>query len=225
MRGTTMKTHSCSFFMRLMVILIPILLLSGCFTRTKPYYMVEQYTLEYNPPVIQGTTALDELMKVERFSVAQSFNSTAMVYKPDLFKLAIYNYSRWRVNPGDLVTDYLLRDLRNSGIFRAVFSYRDAETTRFILKGGIEEFLELDEQNSAKAMLSISVALLDLSEKEITRKVLFQKGYRFSEPLKERTAEGLARGMSNAMAQFSEQLVKDINSAVKNRVTRRVEKN
>ena len=45
--------------------------------------------------------------------MAQAYNTTAMVYQPSAFKQETYNYHRWRVNPGYLVTDYLARDLRD----------------------------------------------------------------------------------------------------------------
>jgi cholesterol transport system auxiliary component len=218
-RGEEMKPHTIGLYMklRILLILIPALLLTGCFTRAKTPYIVEQYILEYSSPVFKDHALLDESIKIERFSTAQSFNSTAMVYKPHAFKLAVYNYNRWRVTPGDMVTDYLLRDLRNSGLFRAVLSYRDVDSTRFTLEGVIEEFLELDEGSNGKAILSLNIALLDQNQKEITRKVIFQKGYRLIEPQKEQTPEGLAQGMSAAMARLSEQLINDIYSAVKNR--------
>jgi cholesterol transport system auxiliary component len=79
----------------------------------------------------------------------------------------------------------------------------------------IEEFLELDEGSNGKAVLSLNIALLDQNQKEITRKVIFQKGYRLIEPQKEQTPEGFAQGMSAAMARLSEQLINDIYNAVK----------
>jgi cholesterol transport system auxiliary component len=68
-----------------------------------------------------------------------------MVYKegPNLRNVDAYN--RWRIKPGDMVTDYLVRDLRNSGLFRAIFSYNDSKETRYLLEGQIDEFLEVNK--------------------------------------------------------------------------------
>ena len=73
-----------------------------------------------------------------------------MVYQPAPFKLQQYQSSTWRVNPGDMVTDYLLRDLRNQKLFKAVFSYREPSTARFALEGEIEQFAEVDETGGQK---------------------------------------------------------------------------
>jgi ABC-type transporter Mla MlaB component len=82
--------------------------------------------------------------KVELLSVAQAFNTNAMVYQPRRFQSQSYNYSRWRANPGYLVTDYLIRDLRESRLFQAVFGPDRGDKYRFKLEGGVAEFQELD---------------------------------------------------------------------------------
>src|SRR5512139_3103638 len=92
--------------------------LSGC---GKSPMLVNQYLLEYPAPVTGGKAKLSEGVKVELFSVAQAFNTTSIVYQPQPFQSQVYNYSRWRANPGNLVTDYLIRDFRESGLFKAVF--------------------------------------------------------------------------------------------------------
>jgi len=187
-----------------------VLFAAGCFGRTKPPLLVEQYTLEYAPPAADASVRIDGSIKIERFSAAQSFNSPAMLYRPQTYKLAAYNYNRWRVNPGDMVTDFLARDFRTSNVFSAVFTYRDIENTRFFIEGGVEEFLETLEDDNWKAVLKLNVSFIDGSQKELTKRLVFQKQYHFSESLKGHSPEEFARGMSLNMQRFSEQLIKDI---------------
>jgi cholesterol transport system auxiliary component len=188
----------------------------GCSLGGKPAYSVKHYVLEYPSPQRVGVQRFNELLKVERFSVSPTFNSTAMVYRENPFGRDAYHYERWRVNPGDMVTDLIVRDLRNSGLFRAIFSYLDGEETRFLLEGQVEEFLELEEKDSWRAMLGVSITLLDLTKKERAEKVVFQRSYRFGELFTEKTPEGLAGGMSRAMESFSKQLIRDLVQAMKN---------
>jgi ABC-type uncharacterized transport system auxiliary subunit len=191
---------------------------AGCFSRPKPAYMIDQYTLDYPAPVVAGLKALDESIKVERFSVSQSYNSQAMVYRTQPFKLAVYNYSRWRVSPGDMATDYLLRDLRKTNVFKAVYSYHDAERSRFVVEGGVEEFLESADKNGFRAILSLNVSLLDMQGKEVSERLLFQRHYQFQEPIREHSPEEFARGMSVNISRFSEQLAKELHEAVTERI-------
>lgn len=208
--GDMMKRGKTVNFVKMSFIIAIVFIAAGCFGRSKAPHIVEQYSLEYAPPAIESPVRIGESIKVERFSVDQLFNSQAMVYRAQPYKFASYNYNRWRVNPGDMVTDYLTRDLRAANIFPAVFSYRDIEGTRFIIEGGVGEFLEMMAQGNWKAVLKTNVSFIDGSRKEPIKRVVFQRRYHFEESLKEHSPDEFARGMSVNMQRFSEQLIKDI---------------
>ena len=193
------------------------ILLAGCLNLQRPARYVEQYTLEYSPPEISGLAFIEAYLTLDRFQEARAFNTSAMIYRPEPFKLDAYQYHRWRVHPADLVGDHLLRDLRKSALFRAVFSHLDPQEGRFILEGGVEEFLEIEEQSQRRAVLALNVTLLDSSAKNLPDRVLFQKQYRFQEPLEEKTPRGLAKGLSRAMRKCSEALIRDVHEAIGSR--------
>jgi hypothetical protein len=95
--------------------------------------------------------------------VAQAFNTTAMLYQDSPYTLNSDPYNRWRVTPGEMVPDYLIRDLRKMNLFRAVYSYHDFANTRYVLQGQVEDFLEMDERGFEG--LGMNVTLLDLTKK------------------------------------------------------------
>jgi ABC-type uncharacterized transport system auxiliary subunit len=158
---------------------------------------------------------LNELLRVHRFSAAQAFNSTAMLYRSGPSMLNAYAYHRWKATPPDIVTDLLLRDFRRCGLFKAVFSEYDEADARFALQGRIEEFLEIEEKGSRKACLVLDITLLDRSQRDPARAVVFQKGYRALEPLEAQTPGAFARGMSRAMEKLSRQITEDLYDAVR----------
>jgi ABC-type uncharacterized transport system auxiliary subunit len=188
--------------------------LGGC---GKPPMLVNQYILEYPAPVVAGKAKIPAEVKVELFSVAQAFNTNAMVYQPQPYQSQSYNYSRWRANPGYLVTDYLIRDLRESGLFKAVFGPGSTGKPRFRLEGGVAEFQELDASGGWQASLALTVTLLDTNQEELPQRVVFQKNYRVFEPLPEKTPQGLAQGMSRAMEQVSARIINDTYEAARTR--------
>ena len=202
-------------------VLIPALLLSlllaGC---GKPPMLVHQYILEYPAPVLAGKTKRPEAVKVSLFSVAQAFNTNNMVYQPQPYKSDTYNYSRWRANPGYLVTDYLLRDFRDSHLFTAVFGPGSSGRYRFSLEGGVEEFQEVDEPDGWKAALALTVTLLDVSAEELPQRVVFQKQYRTLEPMPAKTPQGLAEAMSRALEHLSARVITDTYEAIGRRTAR-----
>lgn len=192
------------------LVLLLLGLAAGC---GKPPTLVQKYILEYPPPAPLGAPRVEEVLKVELFEVAQVYNSPAMIYQPQPFKSDSYNYHRWRVNPGYLVTDYLIRDLRAARVFKAVLPYGSTGKSRFLLEGGVEEFLEMDFPGIWQAALSVNITLLDLNRQELPQRVVFQKNYRVLEPLPEKTPNGLARGMSRAMENLSAQVIRDVSRA------------
>jgi ABC-type uncharacterized transport system auxiliary subunit len=218
MRGKTMrpffKNDRNRCLRKSVFIFLLMILTSGCSFGSKTTYSVNQYTLEYPSPILKEIVQIKELIKVERFSVANAFDTSAIVYRngPNLRNIDPYN--RWRTKPGDMVTDFLVRDLRNSGLFQAVFSYNQNEETRYLLEGQVNEFLESKEKDGFKAVLSLDVTFQDLSKKEGTERIVFQRSYGYTEPLERETYGNLAQAMSKAMERFSRQMMMDLHQAM-----------
>ena len=59
-----------------------------------------------------------------------------------------------------------------------------------------------------------TVTLLDLSTKDVSQRVVFQKTYRCEAPFSQEGAAGLAEAMSRAMSQFSTQVIADIGNVL-----------
>jgi len=186
---------------------------SGCIDRGKPSPMIESFVFEYPPPTFSSRSRVDEAVKTERFSVAKAYNSVSMVYRPGPYKLDTYASNRWMVNPGDMVSDYLIRDLRGSGLFRGILSYRDYDDARFLMTGNVEEILETEDETGRRAVLSLTVTLLDTSRTGSQRLIL-QKKYHSSETIKDRSPEGFARAVSSCMAKLSSLIITDVYGVV-----------
>jgi ABC-type uncharacterized transport system auxiliary subunit len=190
-------------------------LLSGCLGGTGKTPFIRQYVLEYPPPQVGERTAVEAMIRVERFYADRMFMGQEMLYRQGPFRREAYSEHRWRVGPGDMVTEFLRRDLREAGLFRAVLSERDADEVRFSLTGGVEEFTEIWEAQNRKALLAVTITLLDLSRKETASLVVFQKSYRLSAAVAGEGAAGMAGAMSLAMSDLSRQVIADIAAAVK----------
>lgn len=189
---------------------LSLLVAVGCVNLKQPRNQVYHYTLEYPPPKITGLKPLPVSLKIERFSVASMYNTQRMIYREGSFKRDDYFYYKWRANPGDMVTDFLGRDIRNSGLFKAVLPYGSDVDCSFALEGSVDEFLEWDTPEGWKAVLAVTVALMDPQEPDVTKRILFQKTYRAEKPLTEKNPQGLAQAMSVAMGEVSMAMIKDI---------------
>ncbi|HEX7504321.1 MAG TPA: ABC-type transport auxiliary lipoprotein family protein [Syntrophales bacterium] len=197
---------------RILFLLTAMLFVTGC--TGKSTYVVQQYLLDYSPPALAGLARANAVLRVESFSTAQAFASTAMLYRTSPLEMRSYSGERWRVMPCDMVTDFLLRDLRNSGMFTAVLAYEDPGGGRYVVTGTVAEFLEVDGSDGPRARLSVDATLLDTTEREITKRFIFQKTYTVEEPMKDKSARALAESMSGAMKKFSGQVMVDIHRGI-----------
>ena len=207
-----MKKSKGAFFM----MVISSLLLTGCFTGGKPQYNVERYILNYPAPSWSQPGKLKASIKFNRFSIAAAYNSPRMIFRDDDYRIDSFNYSRWAVNPADMIADRILDDMTGSGLFQTVFSYQEAQEGRFVISGGIEEFLLSIDQNGKNAVIRMTIALQDSRVKSSVKRTIFQKKYLRTEPLPESSPQGYCEAASRAMQHLSREIIGDIYTAIKN---------
>ncbi len=192
-----------------------VLLFSACALGDKTVIPVRQYALEYAPPAFGDQKPVPASIRLESLSIARNYNGTAMVYRKKAYLYGDDAYNVWRVRPSEMVSDLLLRDLRNAGLFRGVFSSYDGETAPYVLGGTIEEFYELEEAGGSKAIIGMNVVLIENRNGKAPRRTLFQKSYRALRSMDEQSPEALARAASFAMESISRQIISDTCQAIR----------
>ena len=193
------------------------LIIAGCIDLKQPKNKIQYYTLEYTSSNITGLKSLPVTLKIERFSVAPEYNTNRIIYGKQSFKRDEYFYYKWRSNPADLVTYFLSRDIRESGLFKAVLPQGSGFPFSYLLEGSVDEFFELDVTENWNAVLSLTITLMAANEPDVSKSVLFQKSYSVKEVCKQKNPQGLAQAMSLAMGEISKEIIKDIYSIVNNR--------
>jgi cholesterol transport system auxiliary component len=189
--------------------------LSACLNLKEPRTKVDFYTLEYDPPPLEELDSLPVVVRLQRFGVAPTYNTNRLIYRDESFERDAYLYHKWRANPGDLVSYFLGRDLRQSGLFNGVLAYDSHSPASFMLEGFVDEFLEWDERNVWHAVLTISVTLMVENEPDISQRILFQKTYHAKEPSTRKHPQELAEAMSQAMSKISREVTMDIYTHLK----------
>jgi cholesterol transport system auxiliary component len=169
----------------------------------QPSLKIDHYTLEYASPKPGDLPQLPVVLKVERFSISPLYDTRQIVYRDRSFKRETYTYHRWRAHPADLVTDYLARDMRHSGLFLAVLEEGSTVPPTHLLEGSVDEFFEWDSAEGWKAVLTVSATFISAKETDTVRRILFQRTFHAIQPFQEKTPEGLAQAMSEAMSRVS----------------------
>ncbi|MGP8003861.1 MAG: ABC-type transport auxiliary lipoprotein family protein [Smithella sp.] len=190
-------------------------IITGCAGSGKPQYEVEKYLLSYSAPSWDKFDKLNVSIKFNRFSIAAAYNSDNMIFRDNTYSFDYFNYSRWAVNPADMIADSLVRDMRDSGLFRAVFSRYETQDGQFIISGSIDEFYLREDRSNKTALISIIISLQDTRERETGKRMMFQKKYVREEPLQESSPRGYCQAVSEAMRVISEQITKDIYTDIK----------
>ncbi len=183
---------------------------AACATLKQPSQKIDFYTLEYSPSKAVGLKPLSATLQVKRFAVSPLYNTSQMIYRDKSFRRDAYAYHRWRSNPGDLVSYFIGRDLRESGLFKAVSVGESGLAARYILEGSVEDFVEWEAQEAWKAVLTVSVTLLAEREPDISERVLFQETFRASKPCRQKNPAGFAEAMSEALAEVSREMIKSV---------------
>jgi ABC-type uncharacterized transport system auxiliary subunit len=190
--------------------LLFLLFMSSCGGMKQPSLKIDHYTLEYASPRPGDLPQLPVILKVVRFRVAPLYDTRQIVYRDKSYKREAYTYHRWRAHPADLVTDYLTRDMRQSGLFEAVVQAGSKLSPTHMLEGSLEEFFEWNAAEGWKAVLTVSATLVKAGETDASGGILFQRTFHAIQPYQEKTPEGLAKAMSEAMSRVSEELMRTV---------------
>jgi len=195
---------------RTCIMLAILLSLGGCVNLKQPNRKIDYYTLEYDSPSLSRPEPIAMVLRMERFTVAPTYNTNRMIFRDKSFKRNAYVYHQWRASPADLVSHFLYRDMRQSGFFKAVLSHSSNFSASYVLDGSVDEFFEWDTDGRWKAVLSLGITLMAENEPDVSKRILFQKNYHANEVCRRKNPQALAEAMSGAMAAVSKKIMEDI---------------
>ena len=191
--------------------------LTACLDLKQPRSKIEYYSLEYDPSRMGDRQSVSQVIKVESFSVSPIYNTRKIIYRDDAYKRAAYDYHKWQANPAELVTHFLARDMRQSGLFKAVVTRNNRFPHAYVLGGSVDEFLESDTQAGCQADLALNIVLMSEHETDVSKKIIFQKSYHIRKPCRQKDPRALAEAMSTAMAEASAQIIDAVYNRLANR--------
>jgi cholesterol transport system auxiliary component len=198
-------------YQKILILLLCLTLpLAACLKLKQPQNKVEYYTLEYDPPVVDNHLPLPQAIRVQEFTISPIYNSNRIIYRDKSFKRQAYAYHKWRANPAQFVTYYLRRDLKEAGLFKAVLHGDSRIAPAYLVEGSVDDFLEMDGENTWEALLSVSIVFMDEKQSDISSKILFQKIYRTRKPCEQKNPRALAKAMSLAMSEISGIIINDL---------------
>jgi ABC-type uncharacterized transport system auxiliary subunit len=140
------------------------------------------------------------------------YNQERIVYRSSAYTFDLYNYHRWASTPAEQVTTWTRRILRSSGLFSQVLPTSDGGAD-FLLDGTIQQFEEIDHDNSWEAALSIDFWLM----RSGNRSPIWFQSYSVTQPAAKRNPEAIAEAMSRALENILGRLTTDLTPVVAQR--------
>lgn len=132
------------------------------------------------------------VLAVRMFSEDAAYDDHRIVYRESEVRFDYYHYHRWAAEPGKMVSSVLREVYRRSGRFRNVTG-GDALRASVTLGGRVVALEEVDvSKNEWQARLELELTLRDDQRGTIIWSQLISD----SEPLKERSPDGLAHALS-----------------------------
>ncbi len=186
------------------------LLTGGCLSLKQPAMRSDYYSPEYDPPKVSDKKMLPFVIGVDRFQSAPFYDTDKIVSRDGAFKRSATTYHRWISNPGNMVGYFLARDIKSSGLFKAVFSSDRSISASHKIAGAVDDFFQQNETDSVSAVISVSITLMAENEPDVSKRVLLQKKYSQTEICARNEPQALAEAMSKAMSRLFGKIIADI---------------
>jgi ABC-type uncharacterized transport system auxiliary subunit len=144
-----------------LLLAIVALVLGACgATRPSKYY---QLTIPGDTPAGQAADPAPApvTLLVGNLFAPDLYREDRIVYSTAGEQMGTYEYERWAEPPAEMIQEVLLRELRSSGRYRAVFMHRSAMNGDFSIRGRLYDFKEVSE-NGMVARLKVDFEMRDL---------------------------------------------------------------
>lgn len=193
-----------------------IVVLAGCALRARD--TITYHTFDYPSPTRETRPPIRETLMVYRFLPASSvdIDSLAVSQSSGTEKSALLH--RWEENPADMITELLVRDLDNSGLFEKTVDQLSSARYRYALEGTIRNLQGMATEGKGKALLEVEVTLTDFEASAGKEKNLIKKLYRIEIPSQDATPDSIIKALNLAVKEFSDRLRTDIRAATEPKV-------
>lgn len=136
-----------------------VLFLSGCgAARPSQYY---QLTVPGDAPAAKEVDSTPVTLLVGTLFAPDLYREDRIVYSTTQEEMGTYEYQRWAEPPTEMIQEVLLRALRSSGRYRAVFAHRSDTNGDFLLRGRLYDFKEVSG-NGMVARLTVDFEMRDV---------------------------------------------------------------
>lgn len=144
--------------MKLTLIIIAVVLLSGCSTTKPP---ITEYRITPDSLVTKRgiSGCRDKSLKIAQAFSSSSLMSLKMDYAQEKNKIYSYSQAQWNESPNHSVTMKMLNNIRASEIFKSVQTSKSRSSYDLILETNIEDFMQYYNEDLTESSANVVVSL------------------------------------------------------------------
>lgn len=185
--------------MKFLLILIPLLWISGCSFQTLP---TKEYTL--NPSQKQSTyPAINKSMKLASPITPSSLASKSIHYQTSSNDLGSYLYSKWSDTPSAMVENTLLLQLQQSNLLTSIAPSYSSAQTDYLLESSLHAFHHRIDQQNNKGLIDISYRLIENQ----TKKIVATKRFTIESDAMSKDAIGGVQALNESLKHLNEEVI------------------
>jgi len=158
--------------------------------------------------------SIPETIMIYRFLLSQSVGIDSLVISKSKGQDQSSPLHRWQENPADMVTELVLRDFENAGLFEKTVDQLSSARYRYALEGTITDLRGLIRDDKAAALIEAEVSLTDFESRAGAKKNLMKRRYRIEVPSSGTDPASIVRALNIAVKDLSERLRRDVESVI-----------
>lgn len=202
------KLFFCSF-------LLFISLAIGCPSVTKPYPERTFFLFEVSNPPNNVATVKGATLDINRFSISPSSEGREFIYRTTDLEFRTDFYNQFFRPPTTIITETVRQWLDQSGLFEDVLNPVSQAIANYSIEGNIVElFGDYRNLDSAKAVLSIQLFLLKISEDGSDPQILLSKTYTSEQAIGIASPQNLMNGWNIALENILNEFLADLKSSL-----------
>ncbi len=195
--------------------MLVVLLEWGCAFHSRDAIVYHDFN--YPSPERESRATIPDTVMVYRFLIADTVDMSSLVVSQSDGKNEPLALHRWQENPADMVTELVLRDLANSGLFEKTVDQLSSARYRYALEGTIHNLQGLVKDGKASALVDAEVTLTDFEAPPGENKNVMKRRYRIQRPSVDLSPDAIVRALNLAVKELSERIRADVRGSVEHR--------
>jgi ABC-type uncharacterized transport system auxiliary subunit len=181
---------------------IPILAACGSARYPKNYVL----SLPTAARSITPAAHIPAALAIQEFQCPQYLCEGRIVYRPSSEEIGFYEFHRWAMNPGEMITQFIADSIVSEGLFKIVTLQKTGVEPAYVLRGNIERLEEEDRGSDVRVVCTISAELLDTQ----TKSIVWSHTASQTVAVQNRNMAGVVSSLSAAVQMTVDDLVKSL---------------